>query len=119
MTDAPAPPPTVEKIDGVRRLVGRRLGQLVGTVLLCPEGKRRSRVIRPGDSHFAVECTHEPTRESRLALEHWLYLLPRAGGGTLVVECHVDEVIHIQRARLTLDEIRAYLEVDRLLTSAA
>lgn len=92
----------------------RRFGSLSGTVVVCPDGRRVGRVVRPGDTHFALECAHREgnSRVRRLSeTAHWLYLLPDGSGRTLVAECTNDEVRTIERERFTAAEVRAFLDV--------
>lgn len=110
-------PHTEKDPAGVHRLIGRRFGQVHGTVLTCPDGHRTAEVVRPGDSHFALRCQHARGAAARGVSEtaggrdatslgvHWLYLLPTPDGGTLPVECHRDEVLDFQRRRLSAAEV--------------
>ena len=106
---------------GVRRLSVRRLGRVGwpnGRVITCPEGHPvKARLMLAGDSHGAIRCGHR-LQAGGNECGVWLYLLPADEGGRLAVEVHVDEMAEIERARMTLGEIRRYLGVQQRGISA-
>lgn len=103
--------PTVYRDGACRRLQGRRYGELRGTTLMDPTGRPlMGGVVRPGDAHFSVEWAATKAQAGG-SETRWLYLLPDDAGGTVVVECHPDEVCAIREGRMTIGEIRRYLGI--------
>lgn len=104
--------PTTRRDDTGLRLVGRRTGQRAGSVLVCPDNQRAGRVIVPAGGFVLVACPHADQLRAHSAPTdlHWLCALDEGPHqAPLVLECHPDEARHIERARLSAAEVRAYL----------